>query len=377
VVVMSIKKLAAGSGYDYLIKQVAVQDATLPAGGLTSYYSERGEAPGVWVGYGLASLGLAPGDPVTAEQMEFLFGAGEHPLAGQLRAEAAADGQSRSEILKAGRIGRPFRVWDTTPNVFLDELADRCKAWNAAAGQPVRAHVPDEVRAQLRTDVGRDLFRRTFGRDPLDVAELQGAIAAWSKRAPEAVAGFDESFSPPKSVSVLWALADPQVAALVERCHLAAVRDALAYQETKAFFTREGTDGVRQVDTRGMVAVSFTHRTHAPATPTCTPMSQSRTRPKPSKAAGTPPTAGRSSKATCRPRKPTTRSCAPTSPQPWACDGPPGQARTGNGQYGRSTASTPAFARSGHHAVRTSKTGRPSWRPSSGLIMVGRRPRWR
>lgn len=257
---MSVKKLAAGSAYDYLIKQVAVQDAALPAGGLTSYYSERGEAPGVWVGSGLTSLGLSTGDPVTAEQMEFLFGAGEHPLAAQLRAEASTAGMSRSDVVKAGRIGRPFRVWDTTPNVFLDELADRCQAWNAAAGLPKRAHMPDEVRAQLRTDVGRDLFRRTFGRDPLDVAELQGAIAKWSRRAPEAVAGFDESFSPSKSVSVLWALADPQVAALVERCHLAAVRDALDYQEEKAFFTREGTDGVRQVDSRGMVAVSFTHR---------------------------------------------------------------------------------------------------------------------
>ena len=75
---LSIKKLAAGSGYDHLIKQVAVQDATLPAGGLTSYHSERGEAPGAWVGSGLASLGLAPGDPVTAEHALGL--AAEHHL---------------------------------------------------------------------------------------------------------------------------------------------------------------------------------------------------------------------------------------------------------------------------------------------------------
>ena len=257
---MSIKKLAAGSGYDYLTKQVAAQDATVPAGGLTSYYSERGEAPGSWFGSGLASLGLAPGDPVTAEQMELLFGAGEHPLAGQLRAEAAAAGLPPVEIEKAGRIGRPFHVRDTTPNVFLDEVAARCRAWNVAAGLPLRAKVPDDVKAQLRTEVGRDLFGRTYGRDPATVSELQGEIARWSKRAPVAVAGFDESFSPPKSVSVLWALADPQVSALVERCHLAAVRDTLAYQEKEALFTREGTDGVRQVDARGLVAVSFTHR---------------------------------------------------------------------------------------------------------------------
>ena len=40
---MSIKKLAAGSAADYLVRQAA-QDAALPAGGLTSYYTEQGEA---------------------------------------------------------------------------------------------------------------------------------------------------------------------------------------------------------------------------------------------------------------------------------------------------------------------------------------------
>ena len=46
----------------------------------------------------------------------------------------------------------------------------------------------------------------------------------------------------------------------VERCHLASVRDTLAYQEKEVLYTREGTDGVRQVDARGLIAVSFTHR---------------------------------------------------------------------------------------------------------------------
>lgn len=257
---LSIKKLPAGSGYDYLVKQVAVQDATVPAGGLTSYYSERGEAPGVWFGSGLAGLGLAPGDPVTAEQMASLFGDGEHPLAVRLRAEAAAAGRSPAVVEKAGRLGRPFKGRDATPDVFGDEVAARCRAWNAAAGRPLRARVPDEVKAQLRTDVGRDLFRRSYGRDPLTVAELHGEIARWSKPAAVTVAGFDESFSPPKSVSALWAVADPQLSALVERCHQAAIRDTLAYQEREALFTRTGTDGVRQVDVRGLVAVSFTHR---------------------------------------------------------------------------------------------------------------------
>ena len=50
--------------------------------GLASYYTERGESPGVWIGSGMDRIdGLAAGDPVTAEQMRALFGRGMHPLA--------------------------------------------------------------------------------------------------------------------------------------------------------------------------------------------------------------------------------------------------------------------------------------------------------
>src|SRR5215218_8764926 len=78
---MSLHKLTAGSGYDYLTRQVAALDATEKGHtGLASYYSERGESPGVWIGSGLAGIdGLAVGDPVTAEQMRALFGCGLHP----------------------------------------------------------------------------------------------------------------------------------------------------------------------------------------------------------------------------------------------------------------------------------------------------------
>ena len=44
---MSIHKLTAGSGYDYLTRQVAALDATEKGHlGLASYYTERGETPG-------------------------------------------------------------------------------------------------------------------------------------------------------------------------------------------------------------------------------------------------------------------------------------------------------------------------------------------
>jgi TrwC relaxase len=53
-VTMSLHKLTAGSGYDYLTRQVAALDATDKGHiGLASYYTERGESPGVWVGSGM------------------------------------------------------------------------------------------------------------------------------------------------------------------------------------------------------------------------------------------------------------------------------------------------------------------------------------
>ena len=74
------------------------------------------------------------------------------------------------------------------------------------------------------------------------------------------MAGYDLTFSPVKSVSTLWAIADKPVAAAIERAHQQAVRDALTYLEKNALFTREGAQGIRQVETRGLIATAFTHR---------------------------------------------------------------------------------------------------------------------
>ena len=68
------------------------------------------------------------------------------------------------------------------------------------------------------------------------------------------------TFSPVKSVSKLWAVADPPVAARIERAHQAAVQDALTFIERHALFTREGPGGVRHVNVTGLVAAAFTHR---------------------------------------------------------------------------------------------------------------------
>ena len=205
---MSLHKLTAGDGYEYLTRQVAAMDSTEKGHtGLASYYTQKGETPGVWVGSGMAGIeGLDAGDPVTAEQMRFLFGSGHHPLARQ-RGEALPPDATVAQARDAIRLGQPFKVYAHDMPEFRIEVAKRFAAYNAQVGAPQDAPVPTQVRAAIRTQVGRETFRATFGRDPVDARELAGLIATASRPQTTAVAGYDLTFSPVKSVSTLWALA--------------------------------------------------------------------------------------------------------------------------------------------------------------------------
>jgi DNA primase catalytic core len=259
---MSIHKLTAGSGYDYLTRQVAAQDATEKGHtGLASYYAERGETPGQWIGSGMAGIdGLDAGDVVTAQQMQALFGSGHHPLAEQRREQLQGPGLSDRDYQGVTRLGVPFQVFSGDVSAFRLEVAKRIAGVNEAAGLPGDWPVPADQRARVRTEVAREFFVAEHGRQPQDARELAGLIARQSRPKTAAVAGFDLTFSPVKSVSTLWAVADPQVAARIELAHQGAVKDALAFIEARALFTRVGTHGVRQVDVQGMVATTFTHR---------------------------------------------------------------------------------------------------------------------
>src|SRR5215212_8407667 len=260
-VTMSIHKLTAGAGYDYLTRQVAAFDATEKGHvGLASYYTERGEKPGVWIGSGVDGIdGLTAGDPVTAEQMRALFGCGLHPLAELRQQQLEGPDLTLRDIQDASRLGVPFTIMaDATP--FRVEVAQRIAALNAAIGEPVDASIAAADRARIRTQVARELFVAEHGRAPIDARELTAQIAKSSRPRGQTVAGFDLTFSPVKSVSTLRAVAQPAVAAVIERAHQAAVNDALSFIEQQALFTRTGPQGIRQVDVRGLVAAAFTHR---------------------------------------------------------------------------------------------------------------------
>ena len=104
IAVMGMQKLTAGSGYDYLTRQVARNDAVGQASTpLADYYDEKGEAPGVWLGSGLAGI------------------EGKYALEPELRGDIySTDGiREIPNTLREASAGLGSRTWKTTLRVVL------------------------------------------------------------------------------------------------------------------------------------------------------------------------------------------------------------------------------------------------------------------
>lgn len=82
------------------------------------------------------------------------------------------------------------------------------------------------------------------------------------------VSGFDLTFRAPKSVSLVFGLADQPIALAARDAHDAAVRDALGYLERNACWTRRGTNGTEHLRGSGFLAAAFRHRTSRAGDPT-------------------------------------------------------------------------------------------------------------
>ena len=152
----------------------------------TSYYSERGESPGAWIGSGLAGIdGLNAGDAVTAEQMRSLFAAGMHPLATQRLKQLDAADLTDTNIRAAIQLGAPFKIYAGDVSPFRIEVAKRIAALQGPAGLLGDESVAATDRARVRTEVAREFFRNEHGRDPIDAREIAATIAKASVRVPK------------------------------------------------------------------------------------------------------------------------------------------------------------------------------------------------
>jgi conjugative relaxase-like TrwC/TraI family protein len=74
------------------------------------------------------------------------------------------------------------------------------------------------------------------------------------------VAGFDVTFSAPKSVSILFGLGSAEIRGAVRAAHEHAVLAAFGYFERSTAFARRGAGGSSVVPGDGLIAASFLHR---------------------------------------------------------------------------------------------------------------------
>lgn len=212
---VSLRRMSAGRGYQYLLRSVVSGDGNRSLSTpLTRYYSEAGTPPGSWLGSGLHALGageLKPGMEVTEEQLALLVGMGRDPVTGEQLGRAYPKYKSLGERISE-------RVDALDPEMTLEDCAS-------------------------------------------ETSRIESEEAAAGVR--QAAAGFDLTFSVPKSVSVLWGVADAATQERIAEAHHAAVADVLAFFEREVAATRAGvSDGdgaVAQVDVAGVAAVAYDH----------------------------------------------------------------------------------------------------------------------
>lgn len=180
-----------------------------------------------------------------------------------LRTVAATDGARPLST----PLTRYYAEADTPPGRWLGGGLSAIAEGKIAAGSRV-----SEAQLELLLGMGRDpgtgapLGRAyaEYASPPAirdgDVPSPADASAPAHRRA---VAGYDFTFSLPKSASVLWAVADANTQATIANAHHRAIDDVLAFMERELAATRAGEAGrdgaVAQVEVAGLIAAAFDH----------------------------------------------------------------------------------------------------------------------
>lgn len=253
---MTIHKLSAGDGYRYYTSETVTGDVRRSAGSdLGDYYTAEGNPPGVWVGGGIAELGVS--GTVSEPQMEALYGEGLHPNADQIIKEAVDEGLTPAEATRQARLGRRFYRYDQTAGPLAARIQDEIEALEARKGTAATA----DERKKVRAKAGAIAFRADFGRSPKDAEELARYISANTASKQQAVAGYDLVLRPPEEIGKgLFGEGDEDTCRITMECDEEAVLETIAWIEEHALATRTGINGVAQEDVRGgLVATLFKH----------------------------------------------------------------------------------------------------------------------
>jgi conjugative relaxase-like TrwC/TraI family protein len=97
--------------------------------------------------------------------------------------------------------------------------------------------------------------------------KLGNRLTALGGRLREHSAGWDMTFSAPKSVSVLWTLSEARERATIEHAQHQAVNTSMRYLEQTAAWARRGKGGAHREPTAGLLMAEFDHHSaiHLPA----------------------------------------------------------------------------------------------------------------
>ncbi|MEU9189456.1 MobF family relaxase [Streptomyces sp. NPDC048484] len=121
---LSVAKVQRRNAWRYYVRGVAFGDGRRPVGqSLKDAQEMAGLPPGVWLGRGLAALGLTEGAEVSERQMELLFGQGRHPDADRIERGLLDDGADPATARLATVLGQPIEEIEArkqTPLLALD-----------------------------------------------------------------------------------------------------------------------------------------------------------------------------------------------------------------------------------------------------------------
>lgn len=231
--------------------QAAHRLANDSSDGVRAYYADSVEGPGRWVGEGSSALGLH--GRVAAEHLERVL-VGTHPGTRETLRKAAnttrrGPADLHAEGTAADVLTLPEAARLAGMNVrTLRRIAERTEREFALRGDDTDAgpHAPSKTfLVATRTEQGTWQVQRS---------ELERFMAA--RRPIKTVIGYDVTFSAPKSVSILWAVADPRTQREIVCAVEAAVDAGLSYLESVT-----GTRAPSRPALRGLVAAGFLHGT--------------------------------------------------------------------------------------------------------------------